>query len=67
MNRCDENTEVAVPPGTRRVLVPRRTSMVRRRDPQPRTHGRTGKSVVAVSYSWSIRAKGDSSSPARGG
>jgi len=39
-----------------RGIGPRRTWTVRRRSRYPRTPGRTAISVVAVSYSWNIRA-----------
>ena len=58
MNCCRETTEMGVPLGNSRELVPRRTLMVRRRDRQPRTPGRTIISVVAASDSWIIRATG---------
>ena len=48
MNCCRETGEMGVPPGNRRVLVPRRTWMVRRRGQHLRTPGRTAISVVAV-------------------
>ncbi|MGB6927815.1 MAG: hypothetical protein WBH05_01225 [Syntrophobacteria bacterium] len=51
MNCCRETTKMGVPPGNRRVLVPRRTVKVRRRFRHPRTPGRTAISVVAASDS----------------
>jgi hypothetical protein len=70
MNCCREITKMGVParhreparsgeaggpPGNRRVLVPRRTKAVRRRDRYQRTPGRTAISVVAASDAWNIR------------
>jgi len=57
MNWCYETTKKGVPPDNRRVLVPSRTWMVRRRGRHPRTHGRTAISVVLVSDSSNIQAK----------
>jgi hypothetical protein len=55
MNFCRDTAKMAVPPGNRRVLVPRRTWTVRRGSRQPRTPGRTAISVVAAGDSWNIR------------
>jgi len=49
MNCYRETTKMDVPPGNRRVLVPRRTWTVRRRGRHPRTSGRTAIPVVAAS------------------
>ena len=57
MNCCGETAKMGVPPGNRRVLVPRRTSTVRRRGQHPRTPGRTGISVVAAGVLWNILAR----------
>jgi hypothetical protein len=48
MNCRRETVEMAVPPGNRRGLDPRRTWKVRRRGRHPRTPGRMAISVVAV-------------------
>jgi len=59
MNYFRETMKMGVPPGNRRVLVPRRTKTVRRRGRHPRTPGRTAISRVAASDSWNIRTRWD--------
>ncbi len=51
MNWCREIMKMAVQPGNRRVLNPRRTITVRRRVEHLRTLGGTAISVVAAGHS----------------
>ena len=51
MNLCRETVKMAVPPGNRRDLYPRRTITVRRRVQGPRRSGRTVVSTVGAADS----------------
>jgi len=57
MNRFLETAKMGVPPGNRRVLVPRRTRTLLRRGQYPRTPERTAISAVAAGRSCRMRVR----------